>query len=104
MNDNTTIKAKQWLIDPTNITVESSGTSSLTGSSIKASFIQSTLNSGTGVTLQADNDIFINENITWNKGLLSLKAGNDINVFSVLDLSFGTGTLAMNFDETNGKH
>jgi hypothetical protein len=95
--DGTIIKAKEWLIDPTNITIESSGsTTDLASSSIKASFIESTLNGGTGVTLTADNDINVNENLSWNQSLFTLNAGNNINVNAVMNAT-GTASLAMNY-------
>lgn len=95
--DGTKIKAKTWLIDPTDITVESTGsTTDLTSSSIKASFIESVLNSGTGVILQADNDITINESISWNQSLFTLRAGNDINIFATLTPT-GTSTLDIGY-------
>ena len=80
VSDETSIKAKEWLIDPTDITVESTGsTTDLTSSSVKASFIESTLNTGTGVTLTADNSITVNEDITWSTtSQLTLNATNTI--------------------------
>lgn len=92
----TKVKAKTWLIDPTDITVESTGsTTDLTGSSIKASFIESTLNGGTGVTLQATNNIYVNEDIAWNKSILALRAtSGNVNINSTLTAS-GTAGLSV---------
>ena len=96
VSDSAIIKAKQWLIDPVDITIESTGsTSDLAGSSIKASFIESTLNSGTGVTLSATNDINVNENISWTDALFTLDAENDININAIITAS-GTAGLTMN--------
>ncbi len=95
VEDGIKIKAKSWLIDPTDITIESTGsTSDLTGSSIKASLIESTLNSGTGVTLSATNDINVNEALSWNQSLLTLTAGNNININSIMTAT-GTAALTM---------
>lgn len=95
--DSTKIKTKTWLIDPIDITIESTGsTTDLTSSSIKASFIESVLNGGTGVVLQADNDITINEAIVWNQSLLTLRAGNDINIFATLTPT-GTSSLDIGY-------
>jgi len=95
VSDDAIIKAKQWLIDPVDITIESTGsTSDLAGSSIKASFIESTLNAGTGVTLTATNDINVNENISWTDALFTLDATNDININAIMTAS-GTAGLTM---------
>lgn len=91
------IKAKTWLIDPTNITVESTGsTTDLTSSSIKASFIENILNGGTGVILQADNDITIKEALNWTQSLFTLRAGNDVNIFATLTPT-GTSSLDIGY-------
>ncbi|MEW6550784.1 MAG: MBG domain-containing protein [Campylobacterota bacterium] len=94
--DDFKIKAKEWLLDPTDITVEATGsTTDLTSNSIKASFIESTLNGGTGVTLQADNNIYVNEDIAWNKSILFLRAtSGNVNINSTLTAS-GTAGLSV---------
>ena len=82
----TTIKAKDWLLDPTDITIESTGGTDLAGSSISADTIDTTLNGGTNVTLTADNNINVNQNMTWNAATtLTLTAGNQINVNAIID-------------------
>lgn len=106
--DTSIIKAKEWLLDPTNITIESAGSSAIGGSSINASFIATTLNGGTGVTLLADNDIHVNEALSWTKSLLKLTAGRNINVNASLNAS-GTGSLAVEYgqattDGSNGSY
>ncbi|MFZ2969136.1 MAG: filamentous hemagglutinin N-terminal domain-containing protein [Sulfuricurvum sp.] len=92
----TTIKAANWLIDPTNITIESAGGSDLAGSSISGGTLTSTLNGGTAVTLTATNDININQAFTWSQSLLTLTSGHDINVNAAISAS-GTAGLALNY-------
>lgn len=103
VSDKTTIKAKEWLIDPVDITIESTGsTTDLAASSIKASFIETTLNGGTGVTLSATHDITVNEALSWNQSLFTLTAANDIYVNAVMSAT-GTAALTMNTSATAGK-
>jgi filamentous hemagglutinin family protein len=103
VEDSTIIKTKEWLIDPTNITIESTGsTSDLLSSSIKASFIASTLNGGTGVTLQADENIYVNESLSWNQSLLTLTAGKEIFVNAVMNAT-GSAALTMNTSMVHGE-
>lgn len=63
VEDSTIIKTKKWLIDPDNITIESSG-GAVGGDSVSATAIQNALSSS-DIELQAINDITVNENITW---------------------------------------
>ncbi len=68
--DNATIEAGKWLIDPTNLTVDSA----------LASSTQSQLKNG-DVELQADEDITVSSNITWaTDKKLTLTAGDEIYV------------------------
>ncbi len=87
------IKAKDWLLDPTNITIGSSGDETLSGDpattttdgdvTISSSTIESSLNSGTNVTLEATNNITVNDAIEKTAGgdaSLTLKARRQINI------------------------
>ena len=110
VKDGTTIKADKWLLDPTNITIESGGTESISGTpattgtagdvTISANTIQTALNDGTAVTLEATNDINVNENLSWSQSLLTLKAGTSTATGSVyinaLMIATGTAGLALN--------
>ncbi len=70
----TAIKAAHWLIDPTDIVIESAG-GAVTGASVSASAIETYL-SGTGsLTLAADNDVTVNQAINWSANTLTLSAG-----------------------------
>ncbi|MDD2368619.1 MAG: GLUG motif-containing protein, partial [Sulfuricurvum sp.] len=86
VSTDTRIKAKEWLLDPTDITIESTGGTNLAGSSISAGIIDTTLNNGTNVTLSADNNIYVNQALTWSAPTkLTLSAGNQINVNAVIE-------------------
>ncbi|MDX1809585.1 MAG: GLUG motif-containing protein [Sulfurospirillaceae bacterium] len=85
------IKAKTWLLDPTDITIQSSGGTDLAGSSINAGTIATALNGGTNVTLQADNNINVNQTIDWTQSLLTLNAGNDIFINATLNATNTAG-------------
>ena len=81
----TKIEASKWLLDPVNMTIESTGGNSLTGESISATAIQNALDSA-DVELQADENITVNENITWsNDSQLKLTAGEEIYVNAVIE-------------------
>lgn len=79
--DNTIIKAKTWLLDPTNVVIDASS-DALGGETVGASVIASTLTNGTSVVVEADQDININESIVTgnmaNDATLTFKAGEDI--------------------------
>ena len=91
------IKAKEWLLDPTDITIINGGINGIDGSSIDADTLTSVLNGGTGVTLTATNDITVNEAITWSSATyLRLTAGDEIYVNATLantNTTYGGGLL-----------
>ena len=75
------IKAKEWLLDPTNITIADGGGTDIGGSSMDADVITTALNGGASVTLSADADITVNEAISWSSDKkLTLTAGDEIYV------------------------
>jgi filamentous hemagglutinin family protein len=109
----TSIEASKWLLDPTNMTIESTGGTDLSGGSVSATAIQSALSSA-DVELQADQDITVNENITWGDATkLTLTAGDEIYVNATIentnDTNGGVYFNAVNknstikFDATTGK-
>ncbi|MDP3586946.1 MAG: filamentous hemagglutinin N-terminal domain-containing protein, partial [Sulfuricurvum sp.] len=100
ISNNTTIKAKEWLLDPTDITIESIGGTDLASSSISAGTIDTTLNNGTDITLTADNNINVNQAMAWNQSLLTLTAGNDININAQMDLT-STAGLALQYGQVS---
>ncbi|RXJ97889.1 hypothetical protein CRV02_14240, partial [Arcobacter sp. CECT 8989] len=88
----TEIKTSKWLLDPVNMIIENTGGNILTGASVSANAIQNALVSA-DVELQADNDITVNENITWaDPTKLTLTAGNEIYVNATIE----------NTNDTNG--
>ncbi|RXJ86179.1 GLUG motif-containing protein [Arcobacter sp. CECT 8985] len=82
---NTLITANKWLLDPVNMTIESTGGSDLTGASVSATAIQNALTNA-DIELQADEDITVNENITWSDATqLKLTAGDEIYVNAAIE-------------------
>lgn len=96
-----TIKAKKWLIDPVDVTIDN-GTGALGGSSVGASIIANALNSGTDITIQATNNIYVNQGFSWTQSNLELDALNSIYINSVLNGS-GTAGLSLKYNAVNGK-
>ncbi|WP_141050354.1 two-partner secretion domain-containing protein [Aliarcobacter cryaerophilus] len=91
VTSNTKVVAKDWLLDPTDILIESTGENDLTGDSVSATAIQNNLET-TNVHLQATNNITVNQNITWSTDKqLKLQADN-INVNATIN----------NTNKTNG--
>jgi filamentous hemagglutinin family protein len=79
------IKTAHWLIDPDFITISSAGEDGIGGGSISATTVQAALADGS-VTLQADEDITVNEDITWAEATkLTLSAGDEIFVNKVIE-------------------
>src|SRR5574344_1919891 len=83
ITNESTIKAGKWLIDPENVTIDNSN-GSIGAESVGASVVENALSSG-DVTIQADNNITVNENITWSEETqLKLQADN-INVNATIN-------------------
>lgn len=75
------IKAKEWVLDPTDITVQDGGGTNISGSTMDADTITTVLNGGTNVTLSATGDIHVNEDLVWSGATyLRLTAGDEIYV------------------------
>ena len=84
VTSNTKVVAKDWLLDPTNILIASTGGNDLAGESVSATAIQNNLET-TNVHLQATNNITVNQNITWSTDKqLKLQADN-INVNATIN-------------------
>src|SRR5574344_664730 len=84
VTSNTKVVAKDWLLDPTDMKIESTGGTDLTGASISATAIQNNLET-TKVQLEATNNITVNQNITWSTDKqLKLQADN-INVNATIN-------------------
>jgi filamentous hemagglutinin family protein len=112
----TTIKAKTWLLDPTNITIASGGAEPLAGTpattstagdvTVAALSIVTALDLGTSVLLEADNNINVNEDIITGSmsgdATLTLSADNSIILQNGVDIDAtqngNTHTLGIVFD------
>jgi|GEM_PF-2846421 len=90
------IKAKTWLLDPVDVTIDS-GSSAIGGATVGASVIQTALGSG-NIQITADNNIMVNSAISWNINSLTLSAGNNINVNADL-VATGAASLAFNYGQ-----
>jgi len=99
------IKAKEWLLDPTDITIANGGTDGIDGSSIDADTITTVLNGGTGVTLTATNDITVDEAITWASATqLKLTSSNTIHVnATIANTNTTNGGVYFNANNTTDK-
>ncbi|PUE10299.1 YDG domain-containing protein [Limnohabitans sp. T6-20] len=109
----TRVLAKDWLLDPTNITIAASGATGTAYSSnytagadsvILASDINASLNAGTGVTIATSSsgasagNIAVNENIAKTVGAsayLTLRAHGDITVASNKTITSTSGNLSV---------
>ncbi|WP_375724093.1 filamentous hemagglutinin N-terminal domain-containing protein [Arcobacter sp. KX21116] len=109
----TLVEASKWLLDPTDIVIESTGGTDITGASVSATAIESNL-ATTDIELKADNDITVNEDITWGEATkLTLTAGNEIYVNAIIENTNNTNggvyfnavnrNAAIKFDPTTGK-
>jgi len=79
----TVIKAKTWLIDPENVSIDSSS-GAIGSDTVGASVIATALTNGTGVLIQADQDISVNESIVTgamtSDATLTFNAGMDVRI------------------------
>jgi filamentous hemagglutinin family protein len=67
-------KSGMWLVDPVNWTIATYG-GDISGAAVSSALY------GGDVTYTADNDIFVQDNISWSSGYsLTLTAGNNVNV------------------------
>ncbi|QNM88074.1 GLUG motif-containing protein [Aliarcobacter cryaerophilus] len=84
VTSNTKVVAKDWLLDPTNILIASTGGNDLAGESVSATAIQNNLET-TNVHLQATNNITVNQNITWSTDKQLKLEANNINVNATIN-------------------
>lgn len=109
VKDTASIQTKTWLLDPTNLTIDSSGLAD----TVSAITVQNSLSTA-DVELQADQDITIDEDITWTEATkLTLTAGDEIFVNATINnTNSTTGGVYFNaanttdkvvFDPTTGK-
>ncbi|MFX4210858.1 beta strand repeat-containing protein [Aliarcobacter butzleri] len=91
VKDSFKITANTWLLDPVNITIEANGGSDFMQGSVSATAIQNAL-AGTNLELQADNNITVNQNITWSEATQLRLTADNINVNATIN----------NTNQTNG--
>ncbi|MCT7604754.1 YDG domain-containing protein, partial [Aliarcobacter butzleri] len=84
VTSNTKVVAKDWLLDPADMKIESTGGDVLTGESVSATAIQNNLET-TNVHLQATNNITVNQNITWSTDKQLKLQANNINVNATIN-------------------
>ena len=83
----TTVQAGHWLIDPTDITVDTALAGTLQGQLASGNATVQTVATGSG-----NGDIFVNAPITWSSGnTLLLQAHRNVEVNATLDASAGSG-------------
>ncbi len=92
------VKAKTWLLDPTDVVIDGSS-DAVGGATVGASVIETALGSG-NIQITADNDISVNSAISWSSNKLTLSAGNNINVNSDLTAT-STGSLAFYYGQAS---
>lgn len=96
------IKAKKWLLDPVDVTIDGS-TDAIGGATVGASVVSTALTDGTSVLIEADHVISVNESIITgamaNDATLTLKAGQDVVLASgvSIDATQNGNTKKLNF-------
>ena len=87
-------KIGMWLLDPTNYTIAASGGDE-TGQQVSDSL------SLTGRTILADENIYVNDNVSWSAHLLTLQTtSGDVNINAVMTAS---GTASLDLEPGSGK-
>jgi filamentous hemagglutinin family protein len=107
VEDGVSVKAKTWLLDPAYVIIGARipnqyYVDGLVETTIGASTIATSLNAGTDVLIESDDDIEVNENIITgamaNDATLKLKAGGDITVYNnvTIDATQNSNTKKLN--------
>ncbi|MFY9093653.1 filamentous hemagglutinin N-terminal domain-containing protein, partial [Aliarcobacter butzleri] len=103
VKDSFKITANKWLLDPVNMTIEANGGSDFNSGSVSATAIQNAL-AGTNLELQADNNITVNQNITWSTDKQLKLTADDINVNATINNTNSTnGGVYFNATNTTDK-
>ena len=96
------IETSKWLLDPVNLTIESSG-GAIGNDSVSATAIQNALGSA-DIELQATNNIAVNENITWSTDKQLKLSADSIHVNAIIENTNTTnGGVFFNAANTNNK-
>jgi hypothetical protein len=95
------ITAKKWLLDPVNVTIDNQN-GAIGSETVGASVIETSLNNNTNIEIQADNNINVNQNITWSTAQeLTLNAGNNIYINKEITATNNAGKLALKYGQTS---
>ncbi|MFY4742211.1 MBG domain-containing protein [Aliarcobacter butzleri] len=93
------ITAKKWLLDPVNVTIDNSN-GTIGNEKVGATVIQTALNNNTDIEIQADNNINVNQAITWSTAQeLTLNAGNNIYINKEITATNNSGKLALKYGQ-----
>jgi len=92
--DNTLVQTGNWLIDPTNVTIDSTLASSLQTQLASGNAQVTTSTGGTD-----SGDINVNSSIAWSANTLTLHADKDININATLNAT-STAGLALEYAQT----
>ncbi|MGJ0313567.1 filamentous hemagglutinin N-terminal domain-containing protein [Aliarcobacter cryaerophilus] len=93
------ITAKKWLLDPVNVTIDNQN-GAIGSETVGASVIETSLNNNTNIEIQADNNINVNQNITWSTAQeLTLNAGNNIYINKEITATNNAGKLALKYGQ-----
>ncbi|WP_026807867.1 beta strand repeat-containing protein [Aliarcobacter lanthieri] len=103
VKDSFKITANKWLLDPVDMTIEANGGSDFNSGSVSATAIQNAL-AGTNLELQADNNITVNQNITWSTDKQLKLTANSIDVNATINNTNSTnGGVYFNASNTTYK-
>ncbi|OCL82468.1 MBG domain-containing protein [Arcobacter porcinus] len=95
------ITAKKWLLDPVNVTIDSSN-GTIGNEKVGATVIQTALENNTDIEIQADNNINVNQAITWSTAQeLTLNAGNNIYINKEIMAANNAGKLALKYGQSS---
>ncbi|MCT7468337.1 GLUG motif-containing protein [Aliarcobacter cryaerophilus] len=95
------ITAKKWLLDPVNVTIDNQN-GAIGSETVGASVIETSLNNNTNIEIQADNNINVNQNITWSTAQeLTLNAGNNIYINKEITATNNAGKLALKYGQAS---
>ncbi|MDY0365908.1 MAG: filamentous hemagglutinin N-terminal domain-containing protein, partial [Arcobacteraceae bacterium] len=86
ITSNTSIQASKWLIDPENVTIDS-GNGTIGNESVGASVVSAALDGGTDITIEADNNISVLEDIAWSEATQLKLNADTINVNAIIENS-----------------
>ncbi|MFW3327035.1 filamentous hemagglutinin N-terminal domain-containing protein, partial [Aliarcobacter butzleri] len=93
------ITAKKWLLDPVNVTIDNSN-GTIGNEKVGATVIQTALENNTDIEIQADNNINVNQAITWSTAQeLTLNAGNNIYINKEITATNDAGKLALKYGQ-----